>query len=350
MQLLLITLALVLVFVVIVQVGKAVELISVIKEEDDRREETSKSVAFWFGVTGFLLLVFMAVTAYYEYGKFLPVPASEHGVWIQELITVTLIVTGIVLLITNFLLFFFSWKYRYRKDRRAFYYPHNNKLELIWTVIPALALTVLVGMGIDKWFKIFSEAPSEAIRIEATAKQFGWYIRYGGKDNKLGPRDFTLVNAENELGVRWNDEASQDDFLSDEIVLPVNTPVYVNIAALDVIHNFYLPEFRLMMDAVPGMPTKFWFKPTITTEKMRELKGDPEFDYELACNQLCGTGHWNMKRIVKIVTEEEYKVWFAKQKSYYEQNILAKKEEAAPAVPVVAADSAAAVVDSTVAK
>lgn len=345
MQLLLITLALVLVFVVIVQVGKAVELISVIKDEDDRREDTSKSVAFWFGLTGFALLIFMGVTAYYEYGKFLPTPASEHGVWIHNLLMVTLITTGIVFLITNFLLFYFTWKYRYRKDRRAFYYPHNNKLELIWTVVPALALTVLVGMGIDKWFKIFSEAPTEAIRIEATAKQFGWYIRYAGKDNQLGPRDFTIVNAENELGVRWNDEASQDDFLSDEIVIPVNTPVLVNIAALDVIHNFYLPEFRLMMDAVPGIPTKFWFKPTITTEKMREIKNDPEFDYELACNQLCGTGHWNMKRTVRVVTEEEYKVWFAEQKSYYEQNILAKSQEAAPAP---AASEAVVVTDSTV--
>lgn len=344
MQLLLITLALVLVFVVIVQVGKAVELISVIKEEDDRREDTSKSISFWFVLSGILLFLFVAGTAYYEHGKFLPVPASEHGVWIQQLITVTLIVTGFVFLVTNFLLFYFTWKYRYRKDRKAYYYPHNNKLELLWTVIPAFALTVLVGMGIDKWFKIFSEAPSEAIRIEATAKQFGWYIRYAGADNELGARDFTLVTAENELGVKWNEKASQDDFLTDEIVLPVNTPVYVNIAALDVIHNFYLPEFRLMMDAVPGMPTKFWFKPTITTEKMREIKNDPEFDYELACNQLCGTGHWNMKRTVKIVTEEEYKKWLSEQKSYYSQNIL--KEEAPAAVEEVPATPA----DSTVAE
>lgn len=330
MQLLLISLALVLVFIVILQVGKAVELISVIKEEDERREETSQTVGLWFTITGIGLFIFIAVTSYMEYGKFLPTPASEQGQWIHDTLMITLIVTGIVFLITNFILFFFAWKYRYKRDRKAYYYPDNNKLELMWTVVPALALTVLVGMGIDKWFKIFADAPSEAIVIEATAKQFGWYLRYAGPDNELGVRDFTLASATNELGVNWNDPASHDDYLSDELVLPVNTPVLVKIAALDVIHNFYLPEFRIMMDAVPGLPTKFWFRPTITTEKMREIKNDPEFEYVLACNQLCGTGHWNMKRTVRVVTPEEYKQWASEQKSFYEQNILVKAEEVAP--------------------
>lgn len=328
MQLLLITLALVLVFIVIVQVGKAVELISVIKEEDDRREEVSQSVGFWFLLTGIFLFIFVAVTSYYEYDKFLPTPASEQGEWIHETLMITLITTGIVFLITNFLLFYFAWKYRFKKNRKAYYYPHNNKIELIWTIVPALALTVLVGMGIDKWFKIFAEAPSEALVVEATAKQYGWYLRYSGTDNELGVRDFTLVNANNELGVNWNDPASHDDYLSDELVLPVNTPVLVKIGALDVIHNFYLPEFRIMMDAVPGLPTKFWFRPTITTEKMREIKNDPEFDYVLACNQLCGTGHWNMKRTVRVVTPEEFKQWESEQKSFYKENILPSKQEA----------------------
>ncbi|HUH75022.1 MAG TPA: cytochrome c oxidase subunit II [Chitinophagales bacterium] len=332
MQLLLITLALVLVFIVILQVGKAVELISVIKEEDDYREESSQTVGIWFTITGIFLFLFVAITSYTEYGKFLPTPASEQGEWIHSTLMLTLYVTGIVFLVTNFALFFFAWKYRYKKDRKAYFYPDNNKLELLWTVVPALVLTILVGMGIDKWFKIFADAPSEAIVVEATAKQFGWYLRYSGDDNELGVRDFTLVNANNELGVNWNDPASHDDFLSDELVLPVNTPVLVKIGALDVIHNFYLPEFRIMMDAVPGLPTRFWFRPTITTEKMREIKNDPEFDYELACNQLCGTGHWNMKRTVKVVTPEEYKQWHSEQKSFYEQNILAKTEEPAAVV------------------
>lgn len=327
MQTILITLALVLVFIVIVQVGKAVELVSVLKDEEEHKEDTAKSLAFWFVISGVLVAIFIAVTVYTEWDKLLPPPASEHGVWIQDLINATLLVTGSVFVITNALLFIFTWKYRYRKGRKAFFYPENNRLELVWTIIPTIALTFLIGTGIYKWFKIFSEAPTDAIRIEASAKQFSWYIRYAGEDNTLGPRDFTLVNVDNELGVNWNDERSHDDFLADEIVLPVNTPVMVHIAALDVLHNFYLPEFRLMMDAVPGMPTKFWFKPTITTAEMREIKNDPEFDYVLACNQLCGTGHWNMQRPVRIVSESEYKEWLSEQKSFYKENILAKAEE-----------------------
>jgi cytochrome c oxidase subunit 2 len=320
MQLLLIFLAIVLVFVVIIQVAKATELISVLKTEDEYREDTSRSNSVWLVITGIFLLVFIVVTAVTSVDKFLPPSASEHGNWIQSMINVTLFFTGVVFLITHILLFYFTWKYRYKRSGKAYYYPDNNKLELAWTVVPAIVLTVLVAMGIDKWFKIFADAPEEAIKIEATAKQFGWYIRYPGGDNKLGPRDFTLTNQENELGVNWKNDASQDDFLSDEIVLPVNLPVSVNIAALDVIHNFYLPEFRLMMDAVPGITTKFWFKPTITTAQMREIKNDPEFDYELACNQLCGSGHWNMKKKVTILSEEEYRAWAAQQKPYLEQN------------------------------
>jgi outer membrane protein OmpA-like peptidoglycan-associated protein len=189
-------------------------------------------------------------------------------------------------------------------------------------------LIVLVGYGLQKWFKVYSDAPSDAITIEATAEQFAWTIRYPGTDNQLGKRDFTLCNAENKLGVNWNDDKSHDDYIADEIVLPVNKPVLVKIGALDVIHNFYLAEFRMMLDAVPGVPTQFWFRPTITTEEMRVIKGDPEFDYMLACNQLCGTGHFNMKKTVKIVSVEEYKKWAAEQKSYYTTVVLPKLGEA----------------------
>ncbi|MCO5232614.1 MAG: cytochrome c oxidase subunit II [Chitinophagales bacterium] len=321
MQILLIILAFVLVLVVILQVGKVVELVSVMRDEDERTEDTSNSVGFLFLLSGIVLGLFIAYTSYTEYGKFLPVSASEHGVWIQDLVDISLYITGIVFIITNVLLFYFAYKYRYRRNRKALYFPYNNRIEILWTVIPTLVLTVIIGLGLNKWFKIFSEAPTDAIQIEVTGKQFAWVVRYGGKDNELGKRDFTLSTVENELGVRWKDKVSKDDFLSDEIVIPVNTPVHVNIGALDVIHSFYLPEFRVMMDAVPGIPTKFWFRPTITTEQMREIKKNPEFDYELACNQLCGTGHWNMKKTVRVVTEAEYKKWFSEQKSYYKQNI-----------------------------
>ena len=125
------------------------------------------------------------------------------------------------------------------------------------------------------------------------------------------------MNPDNELGINWNDATSHDDFLADEIVLPVNKPVSFNVGALDVIHNFWLPHFRLMMSAVPGVPTHLWFRPTVTTEEMKRETKNPNFEYVVACNKLCGSGHYNMKKTVKVVTQEEYEKWFSEQKSYY---------------------------------
>lgn len=311
-----------------VQISKTSQLIDVIKGDKEDEIGNNKQLALIFASLGIFLFIYVVVSAYKNYHKFLPVSASEQGVWIDQVMNITLILTGVVCLITNFLLFYFVYKFQYKKGRRAYYFPDDNKLELLWTIVPAIVLIVLVGYGLQKWFKVYSDAPSDAITIEATAEQFAWTIRYPGTDNQLGKRDFTLCNAENKLGVNWNDNKSHDDYIADEIVLPVNKPVLVKIGALDVIHNFYLAEFRMMLDAVPGVPTQFWFRPTITTEEMRVIKGDPEFDYMLACNQLCGTGHFNMKKTVKIVSVEEYKKWAAEQKSYYTTVVLPKLGEA----------------------
>lgn len=317
-SILVILLILALLTVLVVQATKAGQLISVLKNEAENEVADNKGLATSFALSGVVIILYAIISAAKNYHKFLPPPASEQGVWIQQIITVTLIITASVCLITNILLFYFAYKYYYRKDRKAYYYPDNNKLELAWTAIPAIVMITLVGLGLQKWFKVFSPTPKEAIIVEATGKQFAWIVRYGGKDNILGKRDFTLVNADNELGVNWNDAKSQDDFIADEIVLPVNKPVLFKIGALDVIHNFYLPEFRMMMDAVPGVPTQIWMRPTITTEEMRKIKNDPNFDYVVACNQLCGSAHYNMKKTVKIVSESEYNDWILKQKSYYE--------------------------------
>jgi cytochrome c oxidase subunit II len=319
MSTLLIILIVALVFLVIVQVSKVIELVGVIKKEDvDAYERKNDRLTYLLVLTGFATIVYCIVSLILRKDMFLPVSASEHGVWIDSLIKVTFFFTGIVFLITQVLLFAFVFKYRFNRNRKAVYLPENHNVELVWTVVPAIVLFILVGMGLDKWFKIFKPVPTEAIVIEATAQQFRWTIRYPGEDNVLGPRDFTLVNSENELGVNWNDETSHDDFIAQDIVLPVNQPVLVKIGSLDVLHNFYLPHFRLKMDAVPGIPTKFWFRPTITTDSMRIIVNNPNFEYELACAELCGSAHYNMRKVVKIVSDKEYADWKSKQVSYYE--------------------------------
>lgn len=332
----------VLLFVVILQISKASDLISALKEQKSQPQDHRRSALF-LSVLGFAILLYSLLTPFFSYEKLLPVPASEQGHWIQTCINITLFFTGIVFVVTQALLFYFVYKYHYRKNRKAYFFADDNRLEIAWTVVPAIVLTVLVGLGIQKWFKIFSPVPKEAINIEVTGKQFAWVIRYPGADRQLGTRDFTLVNAENELGVNWNQKASQDDILADEIVLPVNTPISVNVGALDVIHDFYLPEFRLMIDAVPGLPTHIWFRPTVTTEEMRKIKNDPEFDYVLACNKLCGSGHYNMQKKVRVVSKVQYEAWLSTQTSYYDKVIKPAMAQAAPAAePALVAEAPAA--------
>lgn len=314
----LIFLAALLIFIVLIQIARTSELVAIIKGES-HTEDNSKVQAGL--LLGFLVLGMLAIVwsvAYFS-DRFLPEAASAHGKEIDSMFSITLILTGIVFVITQVALFWFPFKYRHKRDRQVYYYPENNKLEVTWTIIPAIVMTFLVVEGLTAWYNITGEAPAERVEIEATGKQFAWMVRYPGMDRELGeqgPR--TMVNANNEVGINWDDPASKDDFMANDVVLPVNIPVVVRINALDVLHSFYLPHFRVKMDAVPGTPTRFWFTPTITTEEMREKLGDSEFNYELACAELCGRGHSSMRKVVKIVTMEEYEAWVKDQKPYWQ--------------------------------
>jgi cytochrome c oxidase subunit 2 len=221
--------------------------------------------------------------------------------------------------ITQVALFWFSYKYQETEDRKAFYYPHNNKLEVIWTAIPAIALTVMVGFGLYYWFGITGSAPANAVEVEITGSQFKWEFRYPGRDQKLGKKYYRNINegANNPLGQLWEDSTNKDDIYiapGEAMHLVVNKPVKLVINAKDVIHDVGLSHFRLKMDAVPGTPTTMWFTPTITTAQMKQKMGDPEFVYEISCDQMCGQGHYNMRGQIIVETQEEYDLWMAKQK------------------------------------
>jgi cytochrome c oxidase subunit 2 len=245
----------------------------------------------------------------------------------------TLAVTGLVFFITQIALFWFAFKYQYTEKRKAFYFAHSNKLELIWTVVPAIFLTVLVGMGLFYWFNITSDAPKDAQIVEITGKQFNWMMRYPGKDGVLGRKNYRLTDASNgnALGVDWEDGASHDDLESTEMHLVVGKPVQLVINAQDVIHDVGLPHFRMKMDAVPGIPTTMWFTPKYTTAQMKEITGNKNFVYEIACDQMCGSGHYSMKGIVIVETQEEYDKWLSQQKPQYVTVSESKKTEQAPA-------------------
>lgn len=333
-----------LIAIIVVQIGKVNELSAKIRGEEEVQEQNNNRQGAYMIVFMIVFLIGCVWTALYYKNYLLGFgphdAASKHGKALDFMFAVTLLVTGIVFFITQILLFYFAWKYRARRGRIASYIPHDNKLEMIWTGIPAVVMTFLVIGGLDAWNEVMADVdPAEDFtEIEATGYQFAWHLRYPGPDGQLGARDYTMISGSNPLGQDWTDVKNADDLHPSEIVLPKGKKVRVRITARDVLHNFYLPHFRVKMDAVPGMPTYFVFTPEMTTEeyrqKLRDYKeyqlpdpNDPEkmlwetFNYELACAELCGSGHFSMRRVVRIVEEAEYKAWLAQQQSYYLSSI-----------------------------
>lgn len=278
-----------------------------------------------FLIIGTILVIWTSMSAS-EY--FLPDSASAHGKRTDNLFWITMGVIGCVFFATHVLLFYFPYKYQYREDRKATFYPHNDRLELVWTVIPGIVLTVLVVSGWWVWRDITSEAPANATVVEIVGKQFNWLSRYPGDKQailgkskpELGRYDYRLIDAVNEVGIDFSDESSFDDFMSGEIHVPKGVPVLLKIHARDVLHSVFMPHFRLKMDAVPGMQTQFWFVPEQTTAEMREQLGNPAFNYELACTEICGKGHFSMKMTVVVDEPEEYQKWVASRKPFLSQN------------------------------
>jgi cytochrome c oxidase subunit II len=282
--------------------------------------------------------------------------ASVHGVEIDQLFWITMAIVFGVFLITNGALFFFAWKYGKDGDRKAMYYPENHKLELIWTVVPAIVLAVLIIFGIKTWTGIMSPPdPSKAlVKVEVNGQQWGWTLRYPGADNTFGDLDVHRIGGDNLLGLDFSTGhvASHDDFLSDTMFLPKGATIDLKIRSRDVLHSVYLPHFRVKMDAVPGMDTRFHFVTNQTSAEFREKlidhvywgqidtivtttikKGDTlsdksiaqmdisrtdtihkadKFDFELACAEVCGRGHYSMRKVVVVLEQKDYDKWLAR--------------------------------------
>lgn len=341
-------LCVILLSVFIVQIGKARELASIVRNDPSEQDEINK---FQAGL-GLVFMVSFLLICVVSFVYYIPTSlgwgpntaASKHGPDIDYLFNLTLFFCFIVFVLTHIALFWFTWKYRGRQGKTGLYWPHNETLEMVWMVIPSVVMAFLVIGGLQAWNEIMLDFPedegytsvvlpqeeNEYIEIEATGSQFLWYLRYPGRDGKIGTKYFTQINGSNQLGQTWTDEKNMDDFTVSELVLPVDKPVRVRITARDVLHNFYIRDMRVKMDAVPGMPTYFIFTPTVTTDSMRRrLSKEPQwqvpsksdeskqrwetYQYELACAELCGKGHYSMKNIVTIVEEDEYLDWLDKQ-------------------------------------
>ncbi|HYG37449.1 MAG TPA: cytochrome c oxidase subunit II [Cytophagales bacterium] len=322
---------------------RATSLVDIFRSADKRRVGFSNKVnAFlfpFFFVVGSIGFIWSYLVVEKD---FLPEAVSEHGIKTDGLFWLTMIIITVAFVATHILLFIFPFTYQYKENNKASFYPDNNKLEMLWTVIPAIVLTVLIFTGWRVWSDITDDPPKGAEEIEVMAFQFGWLTRYPGPDKNLGAYDYRLTTAENEWGLDFSDKASFDDFTSSDRVLriPKGRPVLFKIRSRDVIHSVFAPHFRLKMDAVPGMPTRFWFVPTKTTAEMRKELNNPEFNYEVACAEVCGRGHFGMRMIVEVMEDAEYNEWYASQKSHFSKHpsLLAKvpdnfKEEAKKLFP-----------------
>ncbi|MDQ6610032.1 MAG: cytochrome c oxidase subunit II [Bacteroidota bacterium] len=326
-------------FLIVFQIAKASEYVGILKGEEKTRQESNH-------VNGFLLLAFLVIGLFGVWycnhtlkDKILGEPASDHGVRIDTMLYITLAITFLVFVITQVALFWFAYKYQEKEGRKAYYFPHNNKLELIWTVIPAITLTVLVGFGLYYWYEITGEAPENAQIIEVTGSQFKWEFRYPGADGKLGKKYYREINEakNNPLGQVWTDPDNHDDIVaSQDVHLVVNKPVKFIIYSKDVIHDFGLAHFRMKMDAVPGIPTTMWFTPRFTTREMKEKNSD-EFTYEISCDQICGRGHFSMRGTIIVESQAEYDVYMSKLKPQYA--IAMEAEKGNPVIPSPAGDS-----------
>ena len=292
---------------------------------------------------GFLVFIYLTtIWCLVYYGKFpmMSDSASAHGPQLDNLMAITMVLIFVVQSITQALLHYFAFKYRGRQGQQALYFADSNKLEFIWSIIPAIVLAVLILYGLYAWTNIMFVSEKDdknAIVIELYAQQFKWTARYSGADDVLGKANVRYIEGVNNLGVDLSDPNAQDDFISSELHIPKGTRIVFKMRSQDVLHSAYMPHFRAQMNCVPGMVTNFSFIPTVTTAEMRdnpnmiekvaninsirakksiglvangEAALDPyTFDYILLCNKICGASHYNMQMKIVVDTPEEYKIW-----------------------------------------
>lgn len=310
-------------------------------------------LAFIYGLTIFCIVK-------YGHMPLLSNSASVHGEDVDNLMWISFALIFFVQFVTQFLLHYFAFASRGNKDKKALFFSDNDKLEMIWTIIPVIVLSGLILYGLFTWNDIMNfDEEEEVIYVEVYAKQFGWDIRYSGDDNTLGKANVRFIEGINVTGADMSDPNSQDDILAKELHLPVGKKVVLKMRSQDVLHSAYLPHFRAQMNCVPGMVTQFAMIPSVTTADMRErqdivknvnrinkvrsersaelvAKGEEAlapyvFDYVLLCNKICGRSHYNMQLKVVVETEAEFKKWIGAQPTLGKQ----VADEKAPPVPEV---------------
>ena len=234
-------------------------------------------------------------------------PIASNWDYIDHTIIITFWITGVVFSAVVLFMAYCVFRFRHKEGNRAAYEPENKRLESWLTIVTAVGVTALLVPGLFVWSR-FVHVPSDATEIEVVAQQWQWSFRLPGKDGRMGTTDVRFISPENPLGLNRDDPNGQDDVVieSGELHLPIGKPVKVLLRSVDVLHDFYVPEFRSKMDMVPGMVTYFWMTPIRTGT------------FDVLCAELCGAAHAQMRAKVIVEEESEYHAWLEQQKTFAE--------------------------------
>jgi cytochrome c oxidase subunit 2 len=395
---LLILLVIVLGVIAIAQLTKVYELTrSLRKTREEEISHADNKMNATLMLVWMVVFFFFTIFLYVRYGDYLPESASAHGVEVDKLMSLNLWMVTVMFFIVNGVLFYVAGKYYYRKDRKARFFVHDNRLEMIWTMVPGVTMAFIIVYGLITWNNMTGPAGADAVQIEIYSRQFDWAARYPGADKTFGSANVNLISGTNAMGMvseesisaeihaidsminsiestlKANSElptmpesavevmkdqlyrhkrhkqrildlkefdmqgvsgwkaGSDDKIVKGEFHMPKGKEVEFIFKSQDVIHSAFMPHFRAQMNTVPGVPTRFKMTPTISTNEMRVKLNDPEFNYVLYCNKVCGVTHFNMQITVVVDEPAEYEAWLTKQKTFGGAATVAPAAEPAPA-------------------
>lgn len=254
------------------------------------------------------VVIIVIVVASVLFNTFTPwwfTPVASNWGHIDDTLIITLVITGIVFVIIGLFLAYTLIRYRHTKGHRAHYEPENKRLEWWLTGLTSVGIIAMLAPGLIV-YSDFVHPPSEATKIEIVGQQWQWSFRYPGEDRMLGTADTQLITYENPFGLTPEDPNGQDDILIQgrDLHLPIDQPVKLLMRSKDVLHNFYVPQFRAKMDMVPGLVSYFWMTPIVAGE------------FEILCAELCGVGHYNMRSKVIVESREDFHTWLSQQPTF----------------------------------
>ena len=254
-----------------------------------------------------LVLVVVGTIWFHFWSPWWWTPIASNWGYIDDTILITFWVTGVVYVAILLFTAYCVYRYSYKEGNRAEYKPEDTKLEIRLTVLTSIGVAVMLAPGLFVWNQ-FVTVPEDAVEVEVMGQQWQWSYRYPGKDGALGTSNVAKIDADNSFGLNINDANGLDDILveGDDLHLRLGQPVKILLRSIDVLHDFYVPEFRAKMDMVPGAVTYYWLTPTRTGT------------FDILCFELCGIGHYDMRGTVIVEEEADYQAWLAEQSTFKE--------------------------------